>query len=100
VELDLLNRETVEATVSLELGLRVTRRVEREMVVEAVVVPPAEADVPTLTFVLIREGDTLWKLARRYRVPEERILQANPGLAAGETLAAGRRVCIPRKGWS
>lgn len=99
VELDLLNRETVEAAVRLALGVVVSRPAEREAIVEAVAVPPPEADPPTFTFVVVQPGDTLWKLSHRYRADMDDIVRANPWLkgAESEPLPLGRKLCVPRR---
>ena len=98
LDLDLLNREAVEADVRLQVEAKLSRPVEREAIVEAVAVPPAEEDPPTLTFVVIQPGDTLWKLSHRYHTDVEQILRANPWLEGGEDapLPPGRKLCVPR----
>ncbi|HEY8416668.1 MAG TPA: SPOCS domain-containing protein [Limnochordales bacterium] len=101
VTLDLLNRETVEAQVRLVAAVRLTRGSERSAVVEAVAVPPPDPDPPTWTFVVLQEGDTLWKLSHRYHTDVDRILAANPWLGdAAAPLPPGRKLCIPRRGVS
>lgn len=99
LDLDLLNREAVEADVRLQVEAKLSRPVEREAIVEAVAVPPAEEDPPTLTFVVIQPGDTLWKLSHRYHTDVEQILRANPWLEGGEdaSLPPGRKLCVPRR---
>src|SRR5690606_7515191 len=95
---DLLNRETVEADVRLTFEAAVTRPVEREAIVEAVAVPPAEGNPPTFTFVAVQPGDTLWKLSNRYHANMDDIVRANPWLqgAADGALPAGRKRRVPR----
>jgi LysM repeat protein len=44
---------------------------------------------------VVRSGDTLWGIARAYRVPLDRLLAAN-GLSAGHVLKIGQRLVIPR----
>ncbi|MFS8665271.1 MAG: DUF3794 domain-containing protein, partial [Limnochordales bacterium] len=66
VVLDLLNRETAEAQVRLAVTVRLTRSAARDAVVEAVAVAPPDPDPPTWTFVVLQEGDTLWKLSHQY----------------------------------
>ncbi len=99
VELDLLNRETVEADVRITVDADLSRPVEREAVVEAVAVPPIEENPPTLTFVVIQPGDTLWKLSHRYHSDVAQIVRANPWLegAEDEPLPLGRKLCVPRR---
>lgn len=94
---DLINRETMEAAITLRYKVDVVEYLEVEAVVEAVDVEPAPEDPPTLTFVFTQGGDTVWKLAKRYHTTEEAILQANPSLQdeAG-ALKPGDHICIPR----
>lgn len=97
VELDLLNRETVEAIVTLNARAKVTHPVERDAVVEAVVVLPPEADPPTLTFVVVQADDTLWTISHRYHTDVSDIVRANPWLeSADDALPLGRKLCVPR----
>ncbi|HEX6970680.1 MAG TPA: SPOCS domain-containing protein, partial [Limnochordia bacterium] len=98
VELDLINRQTIEARATFAVTAGVGREVELEAVVEAVSVPPAVADPPTFTFLVLQDGDTLWKVARQYRTEVEAIVAANPWLSdvEGERLPVGRKLCIPR----
>lgn len=96
--LDLLNREAVEAQVRLLAEVRLTRPGAREAVVEAVAVAPPDPDPPTWTFVVLQEGDTLWKLSHRYHTDVARIVAANPWLEGADgPLPAGRKLCIPRR---
>lgn len=99
VELDLLNREALEADVRVSVDATLSRPVEREAIVEAVAVLPAEEDPPTLTFVVVQPGDTLWKLSHRYHTDVESIVRANPWLEGAEeaSLPIGRKLCVPRK---
>ena len=99
VELDLLNREAVEADVRVAVEAKLARGVERVAIVEAVTVPPADPDPPTLTFVVVQPGDTLWKLSHRYHSDVEQIVRANPWLEGAEeaALPVGRKLCVPRR---
>lgn len=98
VDLDLLNRESVEAKVHFIAQARVTHPTERAVVVEAVEVPPVEMDPPTLTFIVVQADDTLWKLSHRYHTNVDDIMRANPWLTdADEPLPAGRKLCVPRR---
>lgn len=99
IELDLLNRETVEVDVQIGTEAKVSRAVERDAIIEAVAVPPLEPDPPTLTFVVVQPGDTLWKLSHRYHTDVEQIVRANPWLEGAHTasLPVGRKLCVPRR---
>jgi len=93
---DLINRETLEAAVTLRYTVDIVEYLEVEAVVEAVDVEPAPADPPTLTFVFAQCGDTVWKLARRYHTTEEAIRAANPSLQEEAEVKPGDCVYIPR----
>lgn len=97
VDLDLINRETVEVRVHLVADAEVGRQRDVDTVVEAVAVPPADPDPATFTFVVVQAGDTLWKLAQLYRTTTEAILEANEGLEPDAELQVGSKVCIVRK---
>ena len=97
VKPDLINRETLEAAVTLRFIVDVVEYLEVEAVVEAVAVEPLEEDPPTLTYVFVQSGDTIWKLSRLYHTTEEAIIKANPSLQDDPgALRAGERLYIPR----
>ncbi|MHB9096164.1 MAG: LysM peptidoglycan-binding domain-containing protein [Eubacteriales bacterium] len=45
-------------------------------------------------FWIVEEGDTLYLISRKLRVPLEKILQANPGIDP-QNLQIGSKICIP-----
>lgn len=97
VQPDLINRETVEIATTLRSSVQVVEYVELEIAVEAVEVSPPPEDPPTLTYVFVQSGDTIWKLARQYYSSEEAILKANPTLQGNPLLLKpGDRIYIPR----
>lgn len=98
IDMDLLNRETVEIALEAVARARVSQPVEYDVVVEAVEVPPLETDPPTLTFVVVQADDTLWKLSHRYYANIDEIVQANAWLTDPDApLPVGRKLCIPRR---
>ncbi len=54
-----------------------------------------DADAPSLILRALREGETLWDVAKQYRTTAEAILSANE-LADGVLPEAGRMLLIPR----
>lgn len=97
IQPDLINRETVEVALMLQANVTVTEYLELEVAVEAVQVEPEEENPPTLTYVFVQPGDTIWKLARRYHTTEEKILVYNPKLQDDPLLLRpGERLFIPR----
>ncbi len=94
---DLINRETLEVALTLRFIVNVVEYMELEVVVEAVAVQPREEEPPTLTYVFVQNGDTIWKLSKMYHTTEEAIIAANPGLQdETSVLKAGERLYIPR----
>lgn len=92
------NEEQVTVALVVQGALRVYEPLEEEAVVEAVALEPLEGDLPSITFVIVQEDDTLWKLSRLYRTTEEQILHANPHLREkGGRLDSGCKLFIPRR---
>ena len=54
-----------------------------------------DADAPSLILRALREGETLWDVAKQYRTTAEAILSANE-LTDGVLPEAGRMLLIPR----
>ena len=97
VQPDLINRETVEVALMIRATVSVVEYLEVEVVMEAVEVEAPPEDPPTLTYVFVQSGDTVWKLARQYHTTDEAILQANPSLQNNPNLLKpGDRLYIPR----
>jgi LysM repeat protein len=97
VQPDLINRETLEVALTLRFIIDVVEYLEVEVAVEAVDVDPVDEEPPTLTYVFVQSGDTIWKLARRYHTTEAAIIDANPSLQDSQVLQVGQRLYIPRK---
>ncbi len=100
VEADLINRQTVEFTVSGTCAVEAWLPASQEVVAEAVAVRAAAERQPSIYLVVTQPGDTLWKLSRRYRTSAQRLLAANPALGAHEettALPAGSRLFIVRE---
>ncbi len=97
--LDLINRETIEVDTTFRSNLRVTEPINQSMLVEAIEVPMVEEEAPSVTYVFVRDNDTLWKLSRIYHSSVESIVEANSWLREREQmkLIPGDRLCIPRK---
>ncbi len=99
IQPDLINRETVEVALMVRSAVTATEYLELEVAVEAVqVAPPAGDDPPTLTYVFVQPGDSIWKLARQYHTTEEEIFRSNPKLQDDPgLLKPGDRLQIPRR---
>lgn len=93
---NILNARTVEITAVLRKFAKVTDFIQIEIVTDLVVVSPA-ADgecPPSYIVYVIQPGDTLWKIARRYRTTVEELLTANPDIDPNN-LQVGQKICIP-----
>lgn len=99
IRLDLINRETIEADVVFRSTVKVSQPIQTDIVVEALEVAPPEEDPPSITYVFVQNGDTLWKLSKKYHTSLEAILNANYWLKEREEyqLRVGDKICIPRK---
>ncbi|MGI6038333.1 MAG: DUF3794 and LysM peptidoglycan-binding domain-containing protein [Limnochordia bacterium] len=94
-----INEEQVSIDCLVNTKVVVYETIEEEVVMEAVAIEPLPEDPPSITFVVVGERDTLWKLSRRYYTSEENIIAANPWLEEkeGRTLDKGWKLFIPRR---
>ncbi|ACL70886.1 DUF3794 and LysM peptidoglycan-binding domain-containing protein [Halothermothrix orenii] len=97
VSFDVLNARTAEITAVLRKFVKVTEFVQLEIITDLVVVSPAVEDEcpPSYVVYVVQPGDTLYKIARRYRTTVEALLEANPGIDP-HNLQIGQKICIPR----
>ncbi|TDA70531.1 MAG: LysM peptidoglycan-binding domain-containing protein [Clostridia bacterium] len=58
---------------------------------------PGPIPCPGGTIYLVRPGDTLASLGRRFGVPLPRLIEANPHLVNPNQLQVGEPICIPRQ---
>ncbi|HHW13842.1 MAG TPA: SafA/ExsA family spore coat assembly protein [Firmicutes bacterium] len=94
VSVRLVDPETLQIDVTLHLHVRALSIVQAEVVVECVVVSPCPPGT-SLRMVIVQPGDTLWKLSRRYGVPLEAIIRANPQIPNPDLIYPGQKVRIP-----
>lgn len=87
--------DRAELRCSLSLRSRSLQTASADLVTDAARAPAAD---PGRGVVLCyaQPGDTLWNLARRYRVPQAQLTRINPELA--EPLSVGQAVVIWRRG--
>ena len=76
------------------LDLEVLRPNSLTLIESADLITPVEHDPCALTFYVSSEGDSLTKVARKYRVSPERLAKVN-GLNIADRLEAGKKVFIP-----
>ena len=85
-------RLNIEADMGLDL--EVLRPNSLTLIESADLITPVELDPCALTFYVSSEGDSLTKVARKYRVSPERLAKVN-GLNIADRLEAGKKVFIP-----
>jgi len=90
---ELVGDREVAKHIVLKLTVRVTKVVQEEVLVKAVV-PPPECKPGEVIEYTIQPGDTLWELAKRYGTSVEAILCLNPGLDP-LNLQVGMAIKIP-----
>ncbi|MDN5346501.1 MAG: hypothetical protein PWP65_65 [Clostridia bacterium] len=87
-------------TAVLFVFAKVTQPVQMEVVTDVFLVPvePAPPEEPcpepSIRYYIIQPGDTLWKIAQRFGITVEAIMQLNPGIQP-ENLQIGQQIRIP-----
>lgn len=92
-----LNDRTLEMNVQLEKSVKVSHTVEMECVTDLVEISPLVEDPcpPSFIVYVVQRGDTLWKIARRYCVNMEALVEFN-NLEDPDYMEVGQKVLIPR----
>ncbi|OCL25763.1 peptidoglycan-binding protein [Orenia metallireducens] len=94
-----LNNRTVELVVTLRKFAKVTNFRQLTIVTDIVVVSPVvdrdECERPSKIIYVVQAGDTLYKIARRYRTTVDAIVDAN-NLDNPDYLEVGQKLIIPR----
>lgn len=97
---DLINRETCEVEVEINIDVRVIETFEREIVAEAVEIKETTGRPPSYVCVRVQPDDTLWKVATRYGSTVEMLMSYNPEISKLDDpaiLPLGMRLFIPRQ---
>lgn len=96
VSAEIVNERTLEFTIVLRKFAKVTEFRQMEIVTDLVVISPvADECPPSYVVYVIQPGDTLWKIARRYRTTVDALIEANPGIDPNN-LQIGQKICVPR----
>ena len=98
VSYEVLNSRTVEFTAVLRKFAKVTEFKQLEIITDLVIIAPVVDDEcpPSYVVYVVQPGDTLWKIARRYRTTVEELIRANPGIDP-DRLQVGQKICVPKK---
>ncbi len=94
IDFDLVDGRVVEQKAVIEAFLKVTRTVQLEVVVD---VRFKDEPVKPKRFVIVKEGDTLFKIAKREGVTLEALIAANPQIKNPDLIFPGQKVFIPSK---
>lgn len=58
-------------------------------------IPPLPPEVPGCIFYMVRPGDTLFMIARRFGVDLQDLINANPQIDDPDVIYPGQVICIP-----
>ncbi|MFO7850895.1 MAG: LysM peptidoglycan-binding domain-containing protein [Bacteroidota bacterium] len=91
VSTEIISRENPSAVYGIHIGqaLKIPVTEEEEDVKK-------EKDTERFTYHILQKGESIYALSRKYDVPEEQIIEANPGIDIYD-LPVGAEVAIPRK---
>ncbi len=88
IDFDLVDDQiVVEQTAEIEAFIKLTRTVQLEVVVDVLTKPER--------FVIVKKGDTLFKIAQREGVTLEALIAANPQIKNPDKIYPGQKVFIP-----
>jgi nucleoid-associated protein YgaU len=90
-EIDLYDRTRIRQIVIIELFIKVTEFIQLEVVVDLDVIDM----LPTFTVYIVQKGDTLFKIAQRFRTTVDAILAANPEIKDPKLIFPGQKIIIP-----
>ncbi|MBS4031896.1 MAG: DUF3794 domain-containing protein [Clostridiales bacterium] len=90
-EIDPYDRTRIRQIVVIEIFIKVTEFVQLEVVVDLDVIDV----LPTFTVYIVQKGDTLFKIAQRFRTTVDAILAANPEIKDPNLIFPGQKIIIP-----
>ncbi|MCK4257329.1 MAG: DUF3794 domain-containing protein [Halanaerobiales bacterium] len=92
-----LNARTLEVNMILEKLAKITSMIEVECVVDLVEVSPIVDELcpPSYLIYVVQKGDTLWKIARRYKVSMDVLAEYN-NLENPDKLEINQKITIPK----
>lgn len=88
------DRRRVEYSVVVSIGVRVFEVRQFAAVTDCELVKPEERDPAVITYYVTQEGDSPWKIARRYKITVDSLMKANK-LESKDELRPGSKLLIP-----
>jgi nucleoid-associated protein YgaU len=88
------DRRRIEYSAVVDIGIRVIEVRQVSVVTDCELVTPQERDPAVITFYVVQSGDSLWSIARRYKITVDSLAKANR-LEDREGLKPGSRLLIP-----
>lgn len=88
------DRRRIEYSAVLDIGIRVIEIRQISVVTDCELVTPQERDPAVITFYVVQSGDSLWSIARRYRITVDSLAKANQ-VEDREGLKPGSKLLIP-----
>jgi len=88
------DRRRIEYSAVVDIGIRVIEVRQVSVVTDCELVTPQERDPAVITFYVVQSGDSLWSIARRYRITVDSLAKANE-LEDREGLKPGSKLLIP-----
>lgn len=85
----------IECKMDLEFGIESYRNVNINMIDEINLLENNNEEMPSLVIYLVKDGDTLWNIAKRYRTTVEDILNVNH-IENANKISIGQKLFIPR----
>lgn len=99
IDFRLVNEKILEQTAVIEVFVKITESIQIEVVTdvrcEVRPVPPCDCVEPQVTVYIVQKGDTLFEIARRFCVPLDVLIAANPQIKDPNLIFPGDRVFIP-----
>jgi len=95
-----LNDKKLEQTAIIEFFAKVTRPLQLEVVIDVVkVAPPVppEPPKPPVKKYVVRKGDTMFLIAKRFSVSLEALIKANPQIKDPKRIYPGDIIFIPKE---
>jgi len=99
IDFDLVDKKTVSQTAVIEAFIKVTETEQLEVVIDVTFDKPPKPPKPPKEekVIVVKKGDTLFKIAKREEVTVDEILEINPDIKDPNMIFPGQEIKIPVK---